>query len=119
VVDGDRVLLQQRPDKGIWGGLLSLPEIGVATEEGAMRQAIAPFGVAVSLERLPMLSHVFTHFKLRITPYQVKLARRFDLVGECGHVWYAAAELANAPLPAPIKKLLLSVFREPDLLTGV
>jgi A/G-specific adenine glycosylase len=42
----------------------------------------------------------------------------FEFAGELGHVWYPAAKLADAPLPAPIKKLLLAVFREPDLLSG-
>jgi A/G-specific adenine glycosylase len=124
IVDGKRILLEQRPDSGIWGGLLSLPEIDVATAgkeddfDAAVQRAIAPFGTAESVERLPQLSHGFTHFKLHITPYQIRLAQRLELVGELGHVWYPAADLTTAPLPAPIKKLLLAVFREPDLLFG-
>lgn len=124
IVDRDQILLEQRPDKGIWGGLLSLPEVGVAIEgeeddfDVALHLAIAPFGVADSVARLPRLSHGFTHFKLHITPYQITLARRLDLAGQLGHVWYPATELVNAPLPAPIRKLLLDVFREPDLLSG-
>jgi A/G-specific adenine glycosylase len=37
--------------------------------------------------------------------------------GEDAYGWYPIARMADAPLPAPVKKLLLAVFREPDLLT--
>jgi A/G-specific adenine glycosylase len=120
IVDGDQVLLQQRPEVGIWGGLLSLPEIGMADDalsNDVIDDAVAPFGTVASIARLPLLSHGFTHFKLHITPYQVRLAQRRLCIAESGHVWYAAAALGDAPLPAPVKKLLLAVFRAPDLLS--
>jgi A/G-specific adenine glycosylase len=121
ITDGDCVLLEQRPDSGIWGGLLSLPELSAITDDvadDALRAAAAPFGTAASIERLPMLSHTFTHFKLHITPYQLRLAKAQQRVAEANHVWYATTALRDAPLPAPVKKLLLAVFREPDLLSG-
>jgi A/G-specific adenine glycosylase len=123
IVDKNQVLLEQRPDKGIWGGLLSLPEIapeidGGATHfDAALALAIAPFGVTASLEKLPMFTHVFTHFKLHVTPYRIVLARRLERAGQDNYVWYPADKMADAPLPAPVKKLLLAVFREPDLLS--
>jgi A/G-specific adenine glycosylase len=115
------VLLQQRPETGIWGGLLSLPEVGgftplesnadalPALADQALLQAAAPYGVAEGSERLPTIVHVFTHFKLHITPYRVHLARRLPMAAQDGHVWLAAAQLAHAPLPAPVKKLLLGI----------
>jgi A/G-specific adenine glycosylase len=124
IIDDNQILLEQRPDSGIWGGLLSLPEIDVIGEGDeadfnlALQRTVAPFGSVASVESLPWLSHGFTHFKLHIAPYQVQLAHRLEFAGELGHVWYPAAKLADAPLPAPIKKLLLAVFREPDLLSG-
>ncbi len=115
ITDRNQVLLEQRPDSGIWGGLLSLPEVD-ATDELTLANATAAFGVTDSCERLQPFSHVFTHFKLHVSPYHVRLARRLDCAGQSAHVWYAAERLAQAPLPAPVKKLLLAVFREPDLL---
>ncbi len=121
IVDKGEVLLEQRPDKGIWGGLLSLPEIAVTADETgfdtALAQAVARFGVAAGQEELPMFTHVFTHFKLHITPYHIALKRRLQRAGEDAYGWYPIARMADAPLPAPVKKLLLAVFREPDLLT--
>lgn len=123
IADDNQILLEQRPDKGIWGGLLSLPEMDAALEMGstdfdvALARATAPFGVPAAVEKLPMFSHTFTHFKLHVTPYRITLAQRLHIAGQSNHNWYAAEKMALAPLPAPIKKLLLAVFREPDLLS--
>jgi A/G-specific adenine glycosylase len=116
--DGDQVLLEQRPDSGIWGGLLSLPEVdaGQAQLEDVISNAVAPFGVPASFERLQPFSHGFTHFKLHVSPYRVTLAKRLEFAAQTGHVWYRTDLLSDAPLPAPVKKLLLAVFRNPDLL---
>jgi A/G-specific adenine glycosylase len=122
VADRGQVLLQQRPPSGIWGGLLSLPELDAMAPEsvaGSATQAIAPFGALASCERLPAFSHGFTHFKLHVAPYRVRIARRVELVAESGHVWYEVEKLAGAPLPAPVKKLLLAMFSETtDLLSA-
>jgi A/G-specific adenine glycosylase len=115
IQDGNKVLLQQRPNNGIWGGLLSLPEVdldsaweGTQLDEVLMR-AIAPFGTLGSYKRLPSLAHGFTHFTLHISPYQIQLKRRLDLVASMDFVWYDLANLPAAPLPAPVKKLLISM----------
>jgi A/G-specific adenine glycosylase len=126
----NQVLLEQRPELGIWGGLLSLPELdgqqaGASATEGIrldverLERMVSVFGVPASCEQLATFSHSFTHFKLHITPYHIKLARRRDLAGQMRHVWLdsSASALASAPLPAPVKKLLLAVFREGDLLS--
>lgn len=119
VVDRDQVLLMQRPDSGIWGGLLSLPEVddlGTADEASlpsnpVLQRALAPFGRIASCRPLPVFSHAFTHFKLYVAPYRVHLQRRADIAGQLPYVWYSAERLAQAPLPAPVKKLLLEFFR--------
>ncbi|MFJ2986874.1 A/G-specific adenine glycosylase [Collimonas sp. NPDC087041] len=116
IVDQRHVLLEQRPDSGIWGGLLSLPEIASGDNvDAAVARATASIGEVSSCEALQPFTHVFTHFKLQISPFQIALARRADGVAEAGQVWYPAERLADAPLPAPVKKLLLEVFREADL----
>lgn len=126
ITDRDQVLLEQRPDSGIWGGLLSLPEAerlrvsdagGQQAFEARIASAIAPFGVAASCERLQPFSHGFTHFKLHVAAYRIRLARRLEIAAEAGHVWYQTDKLSDAPLPAPVKKLLLAVFRNRDLLS--
>jgi A/G-specific adenine glycosylase len=120
IIDDGQVLLEQRPASGIWGGLLSLPELDghalatgsqvVPAEQAALMLAVARFGDMETQERLSTVTHVFTHYKLHMAPYRITLARRRLLAGEAAYVWYDGARIADAPLPAPIKKLLLEVF---------
>jgi A/G-specific adenine glycosylase len=118
VVDRGQVLLEQRPASGIWGGLLSLPELaghvaGADTpEDGAVAAAVHAFGPMESLERLLPVVHVFTHYKLHIHPLLVTLASRAALAGEGRYLWLDAAAIPDAALPAPIKKLLLDLLGE-------
>ncbi|MBC7502041.1 MAG: A/G-specific adenine glycosylase [Herminiimonas sp.] len=121
IVDRGYVLLEQRPDHGIWGGLLSVPEVDLSRAAPAaglsaeIARAVAPFGSVASCDPLLPFSHGFTHFKLHVKPYKLALSRRLDLAGQGPHVWYHAAKLPNAPLPAPVKKMLLALFSEDDL----
>ncbi|HWU98987.1 MAG TPA: A/G-specific adenine glycosylase [Oxalicibacterium sp.] len=118
IVNGDQVLLEQRPDSGIWGGLLSLPEVAPTDNDVIdFERVVAPFGTTASTARLPAFSHVFTHFKLHVTPYRIDLSRRLQIAAQHNHAWYPVRAMAEAPLPAPVKKLLLAIFREPDLLS--
>jgi A/G-specific adenine glycosylase len=120
IIDGGQVLLEQRPASGIWGGLLSLPELDGHTLAGdddippadaaALLAAVNVFGEMETHERLVTVTHVFTHYKLHIAPLLVTLARRAPLLGEGRYVWLDAARVGAAALPAPIKKLLLELL---------
>jgi len=109
VLDGGQVLLEQRAPSGIWGGLMSLPEVdghsvrGVV-DAGLLTEAAQRFGELEELRPLLPLVHVFTHYKLHIAPYQVALAQRGTLPSD--HLWWDLREIASAPLPSPVKKLL-------------
>ena len=119
--DGADVLLEQRPDSGIWGGLLSLPELplmpNAAEFDRSVRGLVAPFGEISACRKLTPFSHVFTHFKLHVSPYQVALESRLLHAAQHQYVWYPVSRLADAPLPAPVKKLLLAVLQTEDLLS--
>lgn len=112
VIDGGQVLLLQRPESGIWGGLLSLPEfdghVGLDEAEDAdlsvLAGAAGEFGTVAEVEPLLPLTHGFTHYKLHIQPYRIALERRAGT--PAGHTWWNLADIDAAPLPAPVKKLL-------------
>jgi len=116
IVDRGQVLLEQRPASGIWGGLLSLPELAghavgaSAPADAEVAAAVLPFGAMESLERLLPVAHIFTHYKLHINPLLVTLVSRAALAGEARYVWLDAGALPDAALPAPIKKLLLDLL---------
>jgi A/G-specific adenine glycosylase len=84
---GDRVLLERRPSKGLWGGLLVFPTADA--EKG---------------RRLPAFEHGFTHFRLRIFPTlrDVAAAGRPPK----GHVWLKVSEASTDAVPAPVRALL-------------
>jgi A/G-specific adenine glycosylase len=88
-----RVLLEQRPPHGIWGGLLSLPELPGGKLPRRYADAVP----------LPVVRHAFTHFRLDIAPLALKVSRR-DTAPE--GVWLSLKEIDAAPLPAPIRKIL-------------
>ena len=119
IEDDGHVLLEQRPGTGIWGGLLSLPEVAADDDcERGIARAVAPFGILASHQRLQPFSHGFTHFKLHVAPYRVSLSRRHLMAGQAEHVWYPVGKLAEGPLPAPVKKLLLELLGKADLFGG-
>jgi A/G-specific adenine glycosylase len=102
---GDRVLLERRPPSGIWGGLLSLPELPPGTEPAAY--AAQHLGARIgAVSPAPMLTHTFTHFRLRIRPL-VCDAEPLAQAAEPGRQWLGSAEQAQAALPAPIRRILV------------
>lgn len=123
VTCGDEVLLEQRPDTGIWGGLLSLPELPVSVDADAERKDVdnvaSASGRIASIEALSPFSHGFTHFKLHVRPYHVRLESRHAATGELPNVWLSTRTLESRPLPAPVKKLLLQLFVTEDLLKNL
>ncbi|MGH8853706.1 MAG: A/G-specific adenine glycosylase [Telluria sp.] len=114
VIDRGQVLLEQRPATGIWGGLLSLPEadghLGAEVDAVAAPAIVAAggqFGTVDEVEALRPLVHVFTHYKLHIAPWQLRLSARAEASER--YQWWDLQAIADAPLPAPVKKLLLEL----------
>lgn len=91
------VLLEKRPTSGIWGGLWSLPET---------TSADANFENASTLNTF---THVFTHFKLHITPLLVYTERLNPQVNQAGSVWLPIEEAISAAIPTPIRRILMSI----------
>ena len=113
--EAQSVLLEKRGPRGIWGGLLSLPELprkaGPAQDWVRDRLSVSP----LSVQPLPGLRHSFTHFRLEIEPLLMDLPRACALAGDsAGWQWLSLAELDSAPLPAPVRKIL-SALPEPTL----
>jgi A/G-specific adenine glycosylase len=97
-----RVLLEQRPPAGVWGGLLAPPQFESAPELAA---ALAALGARGST-RQPPRRFQFTHFTLAYTPHVARVEDPPSSVEEPARRWLALADLEQAPLPAPIRVLL-------------
>lgn len=129
------VWLEQRPPKGLWGGLLTLPELPVAhetdahalaalTEEEARAWVLSQHGLKVSrLRGLEPLDHAFSHFRLRIAPWLVSVEAQTGQGLRCAEPkpgqWVFLDALDEAPLPAPVRRLLMqakNTLTHPDTL---
>jgi A/G-specific adenine glycosylase len=100
-----QVLLEKRPQTGIWGGLWSLPE--AAPEEDVEAVCLRRFGArGIEVAALPELVHGFTHFRLRIKPWRILVGSLQVGSGEPGLVWLSLEEARSAALPVPVRKIL-------------
>lgn len=110
VVLGDTVLLERRPPAGIWGGLLTLPEMPAeaATDAaGASRWAQDALGIACeAVEELAPMKHAFTHFLLEIRPLRLQACGTAAAAREDGRLWQSLAGLDAAALPTPVRRIL-------------
>ena len=119
VIAGGQVLLEERPQNGIWGGLLSLPEYPAGDPQALGREIEQRFGLArEQLEALPLIRHAFTHFRLVMQPWLVRVEssslRAAEPLARSGTVgraprWLALENVSAAALPRPVKRLLESI----------
>ncbi len=99
------VLLERRPDVGIWGGLWSFPEI--ALEMNAVDWCLQRYQAQVSSDlALPTLNHGFTHFKLAIVPQPLRVRRWPLVVADDAHAWFSLDRALGAGIPQPVRLLL-------------
>ena len=99
LVDGDRVLLVRRPEKGLLGGMRALPTGPWAATPPGLGDA--PAGINDWHILPPRVAHVFTHFRLEL----VLAAARWHGQGSPAHGdWWPVADLASAGLPTVFAK---------------
>ncbi|MFT7234827.1 MAG: A/G-specific adenine glycosylase [Methylophagaceae bacterium] len=100
------ILLEQRPNSGIWGGLWSFPEFKDLTtlslfyrqNFGGNREDILP--------QKP-IRHIFTHYKLDIFPYLVHSSACSQSTTDFeGLGWHTKHDALRLGLPAPVKAFL-------------
>ncbi len=110
----DEVLLQRRPDSGVWGGLWSLPEVE-GPDEVAGWVADQGFELASDVEAVAQFRHTFSHFHLDIRVLAFGVAqvaqRQENTVRDSasmevpGRVWYNWQQLPGG-IAAPVAKIL-------------
>lgn len=114
------VLLQRRPQRGIWGGLWSLPLVGdmdaaldahpAASDEA--RTVAQAYGLVSSIEPAGVLMHTFTHFRLQMHLLRVEIGQAAALDDDWR--WVSLARLDAVGMPAPVK-LALEMLAQPSL----
>ncbi len=102
---GDEVYLEQRPARGIWGGLWSFPQFDqpAGIPDWCDARGLSTGG----LETLPAVRHTFSHFHLNITPYRLRVKNPVFSVMEDGQgLWYKLQGSTAVGLAAPVQRLL-------------
>ena len=115
VNDGGSVLLERRPESGVWGGLWCLPQFDTDSAARAyISHSLQPAPPASQSEprSLASVEHAFTHFNLVMTPLIVRCAGESAVMEEGSTLWYNLKLPARVGLPAPIRNLLAQVADE-------
>jgi A/G-specific adenine glycosylase len=105
----DRVLLERRPPSGIWGGLLSLPELAADADPATYAAQVLGCDVA-HFDALPALRHNFTHFRLTMLPLMGEATLISRTAESTGYSWLRREDLDAAALPTPVRKILQGIF---------
>ncbi|MEN9470716.1 MAG: / specific adenine glycosylase [Pseudomonadota bacterium] len=100
------ILLEKRPEMGIWGGLWSLPECPFTDDISDFCKQHYHCSAENPIQHTPF-RHTFSHFHLEITPIVMHVKKwQPPLMESRRIVWYNVEQLAEKGLAAPIKKLL-------------
>lgn len=102
------VLLEKRPQTGIWAGLWSLPEIEMT--EIATEAAFNKFGITSEAEEtMQTVNHAFTHYKLAIHPQPLQVIRQKSQVNQSNNIWLPINEAIEAAIPTPVRNILITL----------
>ncbi len=114
------ILLQKRPEKGIWGGLWSLPQLA----HPGSRQTSTKTQTEADLTELkqharflsridepanrvtlaPTFRHTFSHYHLHIYPVLVRFSQRPEAnTSNDDLYWHNISQLSTLAVPAPVK----------------
>src|SRR5690606_18786079 len=97
------MLLQKQPDQGLWGGLWSLPSFETSD---VLALTCRGKGIELSAEnRMAAFVHTFTHFKLRIEPWQVQASYGIAEMSP-DQSWIPFTALDDTAMPTPVRKIV-------------
>ena len=103
--DGD-VLLRRRIESGLLGGMTEVPTTDwTARQDGETSASAAPFPAA--WEPCGTVTHVFTHFELRLSIYRVATPSRIQTDNGW---WEAVTNLDSQALPTVMKKAITAAI---------
>lgn len=101
-----KILLEKRPQMGIWGGLWSLPEVQDETNLPAWC-----LNKIKSKRSLPSFRHTFSHYHLQVQPILISITKIHSEVAEKHGDWYHPDNSKPMGLPQPVAELLKQYFQ--------
>ena len=99
-IQQNKILLEKRPNQGIWAGMWSFPEKfnDVLTKKGQPMQKV---------------SHVLTHRRLTIQPMMLDLNKQ-KVVIEPNQLWFVFEDALALGVPKPVRTILLNLIQVRD-----
>jgi A/G-specific adenine glycosylase len=112
VRDADgRVLLERRPPAGVWATLWSVPEVAdAASAIDTLRERYAVR--AETPHALAPFTHTFSHYHLDVAPLVIAGVETSRVADAPDRGWFTREEIAALGLPAPVRRLLQTVFED-------
>ncbi|MGL4398086.1 MAG: A/G-specific adenine glycosylase [Hyphomicrobium sp.] len=111
-----RVLLRQRPEAGLLGGMLEVPSTPWDETLPVIKDALGAAPVMTDWWQVPgTVVHVFTHFRLELTVYRALVSEDASLTfwadpERCR--WVRRRDLAGQALPSLMKKVIAHGLQE-------
>jgi A/G-specific adenine glycosylase len=108
----NRVLIQQRPENGLLGGLWEFPggkqEAGETLEQTVLREIEEEVGIQVAVgERITTVKHAYTHFKITLHAYHCAyISGKPQSRVSQGWQWVSPDELEQYAFPKANKTVL-------------
>jgi A/G-specific adenine glycosylase len=108
----DRILITQRPEKGLLGGLWEFPggklQPDERPDEACRREIREEVNLEVAIERqLTLVRHAYSHFRIRLHVFHCRfLSGRVRLRGPVDYRWIRIAEINRFPFPAANHKFI-------------
>ncbi|HEX4045797.1 MAG TPA: A/G-specific adenine glycosylase [Gammaproteobacteria bacterium] len=110
---GKTLLLEKRPQPGIWGGLWSFPELVGEPDKKQIRafyQCYCESGKAVAQQLLKPFRHTFTHYHLDIFPVVIEILEILEVDtkkrASSQQIWYNLARPQAIGLPKPVQMII-------------
>ncbi|MDC8829758.1 A/G-specific adenine glycosylase [Alteromonas gilva] len=104
------VLLTQRPQSGIWGGLWSFVEGDTDTSLPHALRSVT--GSDFNTDALPGFRHTFSHYHLDIQPILIECRSLPAGISEDTHRWVDLSQSLTIGVPTPVKRILTGLTKQ-------
>jgi len=98
--DKQQLLLQKRPQQGIWGGLWSFIE----SDQAEWQASLPDTWSVVEVKMGKQMKHTFTHFHVNIQPVYIQIQTDGSELADTA--WYTREQALQLGLPKPVTHLL-------------
>ncbi len=102
------ILLEKRPQQGIWGGLWSFPQCSRTDEIDLWLDKHHYIPLQDKLFH-PEFRHTFSHYHLQITPVNIPVKMPQQINDETRFIWFNPEKPLKLGMPTPITKLLSQI----------